>query len=119
MQALQELRHRILEASSVLESCSGLAARLHAHCVSLEEASSRSGTLPLEDVLSIEAYAADIKVHQQSVAGMLVSLQGTFDLVGHFIHSFYDFCYLVISFAAWNTHPPAPPKRLCCPKLII
>jgi hypothetical protein len=80
MQALQLLRHKVLETSSMLESCSNLAMRLKAHCCALDE----SGRFTNNDhvIVSIETYAADIKVYQQNVGNIMQSLQGTFDLVG-------------------------------------
>jgi hypothetical protein len=78
MQALQRLRYKVLKTSSVLESCLNLAMRLKAHCCTLDE----SGCFTNNDhvIVSIETYAADIKVYQQNIGNIMQSLQGTFDL---------------------------------------
>jgi len=79
MQVLQRLRYKVLETASVLESCFNLAMRLKAHCFSLNEFS--PCTSNHESITSIEGYAADIKVYQQSIAKIIPLLKGTFDLI--------------------------------------
>jgi hypothetical protein len=79
MQTLQILRHKILRTSSVLSSCLDVATKLIGHCHWLDKLSSTHESE--KTINSIEAYAADIHVHQQSIKVIMETLQGTFDLV--------------------------------------
>lgn len=83
MQTLQRLRHKILKTSSVLTSCLDVATKLQEHCHRLD----KLGFTPKSDKIekSIEAYAADIQVHQQSVRVIMETLQSTFDLLSKII----------------------------------
>ncbi|OCK78124.1 hypothetical protein K432DRAFT_444833 [Lepidopterella palustris CBS 459.81] len=80
---LQRLRHKILKTSSVLTSCLDVATKLQEHCHRLD----KLGFTPKSDKIekSIEAYAADIQVHQQSVRVIMETLQSTFDLLSKII----------------------------------
>jgi len=77
MQTLQKLRHKILKTSLVLSACLGVATKMIEHCHTLE----KSGHQDERIELSINAYAADIEVHQQTVRMIVETLQGTFDMV--------------------------------------
>ncbi|KAF2474370.1 uncharacterized protein BDR25DRAFT_340867 [Lindgomyces ingoldianus] len=83
MQALQILRHKILTVSLILSSCLDVAARLTEHCHKLDG----SGFSPKSEQVrkSIEMYAADIRVHQQSVGVLMEALQGTYGLLSKII----------------------------------
>jgi hypothetical protein len=72
-----------MEISSVLESCLNLAIRLKRYQFSLIEYEPDSNASNSDTIVSIETYAADIQTYQRSIASIIQSLQGTFDLVGH------------------------------------
>lgn len=79
MQILQRLRHKVLETSSILESCLDIAMRLKEYCSSLKNPKCSESNNHI--MISIEVYAANIRVYRRNIANIVQSMQGTFDLV--------------------------------------
>lgn len=84
IQELQQLQQKLLRTSMVLNSCLEVASHLESHCQRLSAVNDFE--YPSGLVLkAIRNYMTDVKIHEQSLAMIKRSLQGTENLVSQTI----------------------------------